>query len=283
MPTRGDAGAARAHRDADLVRTHADRTHTLSLSPRSFSLPASSRKLTPPLSQPSAWGLARHRFHDDEQAAPQDDAEYLATLKSLTNALHRRSHVEVRTIDHALSAALAAMSTGSTTAGGGSKHGTYTVTAHEPSADVVAPCLAWLRRLGAVGNKDADGQEREPAVPAESAEPVDVRVECLAANGEARWHTWPDDEHADTHAVVLVQLRTTGGDGVVGGASVHCEPERSSGGWPRVDDAPVLLESTPGEGAVFLHVFLVGTAPLRLRLDHVELLAIHVRWKGEGG
>jgi hypothetical protein len=201
----------------------------------------------------------------------------------------------VRTIDHALSAALAAMSTGSTTAGGGSEHGTYTVTAHEPSADVVAPCLAWLRRLGAVDNKDADGQEREPAEPAEPVEPVepaepvepvepvDVRVECLAANGEARWHTWPDDEHADTHAVVLVQLRTTGGDGVVGGASVHCEPERSSGGWPRVDDAPVLLESTPGEGAVFLHVFLVGTAPLRLRLDHVELLAIHVRWKGEGG
>ena len=193
-------------------------------------------------------------FHNDEAAAPQDDSEYRATLSTLSSALRRKAHVQVKTIDQTLSAALEALR---------AQPPSGTCLRWVEEAAVSDACLAWLCRL------EAAAPESRPTL----LQPLILRVE----GDETHWLPML----AGAQALVLVQLGVTREGG---GVSAHCECE-SARGWPGSEDAPVDLETTPGQGAVFLHVLACGAGQpaVHLRLTNVHLLAVYMLAEGDGG
>ena len=223
-------------------------------------------------------------FHNNEQAAPQDDAEYRATLGRLSQALRTKAHVQVRTIDHSLSDALEALCSESAT-GPGDKRELDTDLYDGASlrwidsASVTEAFFAWLHRL-ADGIADGTSDHEAPAGASQQTLFL-LRV----GQGETRW--LPMLEGA--RELVLVRLAGDASEGQHDlGISAHCLPSSKSG-WPNADDAPVEVETTPGRGAVFLHVFNCGaltTCPAGLHLrarGPVALAGMFTIRQGQGG
>ena len=209
-------------------------------------------------------------FHSNEAATPQDDAEYAASLHGLAAALRRRAHVQVRTLDDALSSALERLRREHSSA-----EGTMGVRALE-DATVAGACFAWLERLGALAGASPATASTAPAT-ASTAPATAIAHELLLLQSDGvAWHALPEG----AQSVVIVQLGGASTPG--GGASAHCRSDDLAG-WPAPEDAPVPLEPTPGEGAVFLHVFRqsphTGEGRLRvhLRLRGVPVLALCTR------
>lgn len=177
------------------------------------------------------------------------EEQYLAALRTASNTLVAKAHVQIRTNDQTLGAALEGVREGlrdRAALGGGNC--LYFV----DNAAITSKCKILLHQL----------------MPLH-----DLASGCtqlmLAGSHEGAGHWLPKLRGAK--AVVITQLALVrGGDG---GASAHSRRQQQEGkkaGWPRAANEPIHLEPTAGT----LHVFDCSLHPLNFLLTNVEVAAM---------
>ena len=216
----------------------------------------------PPSCPPRAPPTAPSAKNAQEQA-------YLANLKTTANALRTRFYAEVRTADKALRAGVDALrppppSSANSNGAPGSAAGVGASDEIEwiDSVAVASKCKILLHQL----------------LPSSDLVSGCTQLLLCRVGAHPKWLA----KLRGAKALVIIPLGPTH-DG--GGVSVHCrrhhvrktgsgsaeKTEHLRGGWPKVDDAPVRLSSTP---MPTLHIFDCSTSPLYVWLQHAVVLAM---------
>ena len=210
-----------------------------------------------------------------ESGGPSTAEEaYLAALRTASNTLRSKAHVEVRTQDQALGKALEGLR---------QQLQVHIRQVHAASSGADGPSMLWVND-GVLSAKSKILLHQ--LLPSADLATGCTQVQLVRCRGEAQWLP----KLRGAKAVVLTQLgtisagsthpRAGGGHGPEACASVHIRRHPLDNGrltgWPRVAVEPVNLEPTAGT----LHVLDCAVHPLYLRLVNVEVAAV---WSfGEG-
>jgi hypothetical protein len=200
-----------------------------------------------------------------ESGGPSTAEEaYLAALRTASNTLRSKAHVEVRTQDQALGKALEGLR---------QQLQVHIRQVHAASSGADGPSMLWVND-GVLSAKSKILLHQ--LLPSADLATGCTQVQLVCCRGEAQWLP----KLRGAKAVVLTQLGTISAGSHPACASVHIRRHPLDNGrltgWPRVAVEPVNLEPTAGT----LHVLDCAVHPLYLRLVNVEVAAV---WSfGEG-
>ncbi len=181
----------------------------------------------------------------------QAEAAYLAALRTASNSLVSKAHVQIRTNDATLGAALEGVKQGLRARAAASVgNGLFWV----DNAAVTAKCKILLHQLMPMHDLAAGCTQ---LMLARSAGPPGQWLPKLRG----------------AKAVVITQLGELGDTGRSCGVSAHSRRQQYQGrpsGFPRAGHEPVILDAAPGT----LHVFDCSLHPLNFRLADAEVAAM---------